>query len=210
MNRESPTSLKHRATGKIVPARLVEGLTVRDVELVEKSWKPAIEAKLTWLHKHKISEQDFPQHLHWNWRNKYKRTGYLNYKWVGLKCNGDWQGLLVMELAQHFCQIDKQKGKPLVYLQYLATAPWNSPDIVDEPTYSLVGKTFMAVAIQESFSQAFKGRIGLHALPQSESYYADVCNMTDLGKDQSAENLRYFEMTERQARIFLTRKRTSK
>ncbi|MNR44822.1 hypothetical protein D3C85_1636060 [compost metagenome] len=59
----------------------------------------------------------------------------------------------------------------------------------------------LATAISLSFGEEFAGRIGLHALPQAESWYRDVCGMTDLGVDGTG--MTYFEMTEPQARAFI-------
>jgi hypothetical protein len=51
----------------------------------------------------------------------------------------------------------------------------------------------------------FKGRIGLHSLPQANAFYANTCGMTDLGFDQDYEGLRYFEMTPGQAEAFIAK-----
>lgn len=203
MSRETLTYLKHVQTGKMVEAALIASLTLREVELADVAWAPMIEQRKKLLLQNKIPQDQWPQHLHWDWRSKRKKTGFLNYKWIGIKCDGEWQGLLLMELAQHFCQIAEQHGKPLIYLQYLATAPWNDTNFVDQPKYSLVGMNLMTVAIQESIEQEFRGRIGLHALPQADTYYAKVCKMTDPDKDPAMQDLRYFEMTEKQALKFL-------
>jgi hypothetical protein len=72
---------------------------------------------------------------------------------------------------------------------------------VKEPLYKGVGHLLLAAAINLSFNEEFSGRVGLHALPQAESWYRDVCKMTDLGPDGT--KMRYFEMTEAQARAFL-------
>jgi hypothetical protein len=53
-----------------------------------------------------------------------------------------------------------------------------------------------------SEEEGFKGRIGLHSLPQADEFYR-LRGMTDLGTDQTNQNLRYFEMTAEQARAFL-------
>jgi hypothetical protein len=50
--------------------------------------------------------------------------------------------------------------------------------------------------------QDFRGRIGLHSLPAAEEFYGTVCGMTDLGRDESYQGLRYFEMTAAQAAAF--------
>lgn len=47
----------------------------------------------------------------------------------------------------------------------------------------------------------FGGRIGLHSLPQAETFYRDW--MTDFGRDPQHQGLRYFEMSESQPQAFL-------
>jgi len=72
-----------------------------------------------------------------------------------------------------------------------------------EPRYCGVGSIFIRTAIEVSRLEGFKGRIGLHSLPQSESFYGNKCGMTDLGKDSNYQDLRYFEMTPEQALSFV-------
>ena len=56
--------------------------------------------------------------------------------------------------------------------------------------------------------EGFKGRIGLHSLPQSNNFYANKVGMTDMGQDEEYQNLRYFEMTPEQAEAFIEKGRT--
>ena len=71
-----------------------------------------------------------------------------------------------------------------------------------QPRFGLVGKVFLAGAIQLSRDTGFRGRVGLHSLPQADPFYHS-CGMTDLDIDPAVENLRYFEMTPAQAQAFL-------
>jgi hypothetical protein len=67
-----------------------------------------------------------------------------------------------------------------------------------------VGRVLLATAIQLSLDEEFKGRIGLHSLPQSEPYYRDIVNMRDLGPDENYQGqLRYFEFDEAGAQAFI-------
>lgn len=59
----------------------------------------------------------------------------------------------------------------------------------------------MTAAIAVSEDEGFKGRLGLHSLPQADDFYRKI-GMTDLGQDAAYQNLRYFEMTSEQARAF--------
>ena len=121
----------------------------------------------------------------------------------GIECEGDMQGLMLVSTAGHPCRITEQRGKEQVYIDFVATAPWNSPGLVDVPRYGLVGRVLIATAVQLSLEEGFRGRIGLHSLPQAETFYATNCGMTDLGKDTKKEGLRYFEMSPAQAAAFL-------
>jgi len=74
------------------------------------------------------------------------------------------------------------------------------------PTHKGIGTVLVAAAVQLSIDEGNKGRIGLHSLPQADSFYRDRCGMTDLGPDASYDPkvpLRYFEMTEAQATSYL-------
>ena len=56
---------------------------------------------------------------------------------------------------------------------------------------------------QHGLDEGNRKRIGLHSLPQADSFYRDRCRMSDLGRDASKQNLTYFEMTDAQAAQFL-------
>jgi hypothetical protein len=73
-----------------------------------------------------------------------------------------------------------------------------------EPLYRGVGPQLLEMATRWSEQLGFKGRLGLHSLPQAESFYRDRCQMTDLGPDANYTGMRYFEMTEAQAQRILS------
>ena len=94
------------------------------------------------------------------------------------------------------------KGKPVLYVKYIETAPWNLREYVgDAARFGGVGTSLIVAAIELSAEEEFRGRIALHSLPQSEQFYAKF--MDDLGIDDDVEGLRYFEMTEEQAIRFM-------
>jgi hypothetical protein len=66
-----------------------------------------------------------------------------------------------------------------------------------------VGSVLIGTAIELSKELEFKGRIGLHSLPQANGFYANFCGMTDMGPDSANHDLRYFEMTPEQAEAFI-------
>lgn len=71
-----------------------------------------------------------------------------------------------------------------------------------------VGSILMHAIVELSKEQEFKGRVGLHSLPQANSFYANTCGMTDLEIDPAKEGLHYFEMTPEQAEAFIAKSRS--
>lgn len=95
------------------------------------------------------------------------------------------------------------RGKPLVYVDYIETAPWNLKEFTTQPRYGGVGVRLIEAAVRFSLDEGFGGRVGLHSLPQSESFYENVCGMTRGEIDQQYEDLRWFELTAINVKKFL-------
>lgn len=204
MSERTTVSIKDRRTGELVEATLIDGVTTTEVAASETLWQPYLEQQLARLEAEGVPKDKRPQHVHWNWKEK-KQTveGYLAYRMFGVECEDEMQGLMLCATAGKPSRIESQKGMPLVYIHFLAAAPWNLPSVSREPRFSLVGSVLVAVAIQLSLEEEFSGRIGLHSLPQADKWYEEACGMTNLGPDQAIQGLTYFEMTPEQASEFL-------
>jgi hypothetical protein len=192
MSERSTAHLFHRQKKELIEVVFIDGVERSDVTKAQKAWD-------------KLLKESKSEHAHWNWDQKYQLVAEapLAYRIFGLEAEGQMQGMILVLTTGKFCRIASQKGKPLVYVDYLATAPWNSSDVVPEPIYAGVGKVLIRSAIQLSIEEEFQGRIGLHSLPQAESYYKEVCKMTDLGQDKSYYGLKYFETTAEQSASFI-------
>ncbi len=108
------------------------------------------------------------------------------------------QGLMIVDTSRT-SQMEPDRGKGLVYVDYVEVAPWNRPGWQPHRVFRSVGTTFLRTAIQASILLGYEGRIGLHSLPQANSFYAHM-GMTNLGVDSAYQDLWYFEMTPEQAR----------
>lgn len=204
MSERSVVYLKDRQSGQLVEATLLDGLDRAEVEGAEGQWIPFLQEQLQKLKARGISKEKWPEHSHWDWRQKYEATeGLLAYRMFGIECLSRMQGMMLVKTAGKTCRIVSQRNKPLVYVHFLAAAPWNLPSIVSEPRFALVGSVMIAAAIHLSLAEEFSGRVGLHSLPQADDWYSRGCGMTDLGPDPAVQNLRYFEMTPEQAAEFL-------
>lgn len=145
-----------------------------------------------------------PQHVHWNWALKAVRhSRAMAYRSFGIEAGGKMQGLMMVLLSGMLARLDPDRGKPLVYVDFLETAPWNAKEFTESPLYKGVGFRLMQAAARLSIDEEFGGRVGLHSLPQSMPFYTAACEMQTLGPDPNYHNLEYFELTAAKAAEFL-------
>jgi hypothetical protein len=199
----SPAFLLDVKCGEAVSAELWGGITDRQIEDWDKHRTPALYEALHRLTSAGVPAKELPQSKHWDWRLKAQAIkGLLAMPGFSVMCGGITQGMMIVECAAHHCELPEQKGKHLVYIEFLETSPRNRKALFDPPQYKGVGSLLIRAAIELSLEEGFKGRIGLHSLPQSNNWYTKVCGMRDLGADSNKQNLHYFEMTQEQAEAF--------
>lgn len=190
------------ATGESVEGDLRDA--IEDAQLIDwqTKWQPALIAVLQKLARKGVPPGQWPQSWHWDWRQKTARVqGLLAFRGFSVVVQGETQGLAQVDLTKS-AREPSQAGKSLVYLDYLEVAPWNRPELGRPARLRGIGTSLLSAVVALSGEEGFKGRIGLHSLPQADDFYRR-CGMTDLGPDPAYQNLRYFEMTAEQARAFL-------
>ncbi|MCF8004045.1 MAG: hypothetical protein K9L32_07520 [Chromatiaceae bacterium] len=193
--------LQDTHTGSAVAAQLIDGITEPHLDDVEEHWQQARVEGLYRLKSEGIAPKDWPQSWHWDWRKKQQTVrGILACRSFCIMCDGHVQGLMQV-MTTPVCLLPEQKGKPLVYVDYLEGAPWNQAGFAKTPRFKGVGTVMLAAAVQLSRDEGFRGRLGLHSLPQSEPYYNRI-GMESLGCDAAKQNLVYFEMTPQKAAEF--------
>jgi hypothetical protein len=197
-----PIRIVRRQDNGLVDAVLHTELSPKVLVETETEWGPIRrEAARKLLIAGRIAE--VPQHFHWDWERKSQKLELLAYRCFGVECAGKFQGLLLVKLVGVEARVEPDKGKPLVYVEYLESAPWNLSTMVDTPLYGGIGPVLMQTAVRLSYDEGFHGRIGLHALPQSEKFYRDACEMHGCGPDGSYHDLPYYEMTREIAARFV-------
>lgn len=200
MDRE--VALEDQHAGQFVPAQLLERIDVAYARRTDDLWLTFYAAEIANAQAsgHVLTP---PQHAHWRWERKVAIVGHLlPYPTLAIEFEGEAQGLMLLETDSKFARLPGQIGKPLVYVVFLAAAPWNLPALVRRPRFRGVGTMLMRAAVEMSVELGFKGRVGLHSLLQSERFY-ECLGMTTLGHDPDKENLTYHEMTPEQAAAFL-------
>lgn len=201
---QQAVAIVERATGKPVAAVLHEELEESEIIDTEIAWSPERLMALRELRKKGATPNSLPQHVHWNWALKAVHTsGVLAYRSFGIEAAGKMQGLMMVCLTGKDARLDPDKGKPLVYVDFLETAPWNSKEFTGTPVYKGVGVRLMQAAARTSIRERFAGRVGLHSLAQSTPFYAGACEMAALGPDVNYKGLEYFELAAAKAAMLL-------
>ena len=163
--------------GRIVDGRLCS-MTTRHLSDYQQLWQPM------------LIEAALPDRG-WPWEYKLRQAQQEErFEAYAIEAAGFTQGMLYLETQWH------RSGTPqrdrLVYVQAIASAPWNRVEIEDPPFFAGIGRALLLFARQRSKQIGYHGRVGLHALPGSEGFYHRNA-MPDYGPDLEKEGLIYFE-----------------
>jgi len=196
--------LLNRHTGKYETATLYSPIGDNNVDDFESQWRPVMKARLAELKAENKSAQDANlQDAHWKWKEKHQdRAARTEWESFSVECDGETQGLMFIKTVG-FAREKSQLNKPIAYIDLISTAPWNRRGFDGVPKYKGTGHVLLGAAVSLSTHEGFDGRIGLHSLPQSESWYRDICGMSELGSDSNKEDLVYFEFTSKQAHAYI-------
>ena len=204
-----PVELLDHQSGEFAAAELFDEVTINHFIETQREWRPVVTEAA--LHLAKAGSQPIliPRHFHWDWTKKEADLRILAISFYGISCGGKLQGLMKLLTVGHTCRLEEQAGKPLVYVDFLESAPWNIKPLMSAlgqpPRYGGIGTLLLEAAVQKSKEEGFKGRLGLHSLPTSEQFYLKACGMTAVGRDPAKQNLLWFEFTPEQADRLVTR-----
>ena len=187
----------------LVDAYLIESVPLDMIAKAGTEW-----VQVRQQHSDRCQQQGLrcPEHTHWNWEDKAERSEMFSVIQTrfGIVCQNEIQGLMIVESAMDLAKLPPDKGKSILCIKYLETAPHNIEIYANPRHYCGIGGLLVNAAIDYSREQGCEGRIGLYALPQAEQIYQNW-GMSRLGKDPAHQNLCYYEFTSQQARVFQTR-----
>lgn len=166
---------------------------------IQATWRPAFFEIISSLQASCKSEEELGkaiedhqlQDFHWEWPHivRQESSGYTRKTFYYL-ADGFIEGALHAYFPKRSLV---NKGHNLVYVDFVAVAPWNRPKAVGTKRYGGVGTALIRTVIKHSHEQGYDGCIALHSLPQAESYYHGL-GMEEHGCDEAYHDLRYFEM----------------
>jgi hypothetical protein len=190
--------LFNRWTGASEPASIFQGLDDKNFDDFEKIWKPTLNKRAAefadWDEKAKGNVQD----AHWDWVKKARAEGQFDT--FAIECADMTQALMLIDRQPHRARLCPQYAE-LCYVELIAAAPWNRINFSGKPKYKGGGRALIATAISLSVELEQKGRLGLHSLQESMSWYPYL-GLTDCGFDEN-KRMQYFELTEDAAKAFL-------
>lgn len=153
-------------------------LSTKHLDDFELVWKPQLETS--------IAEDRV-----WDWVKKERIYAVSpNYESYAVECDEMTQGLMLIDTRFHRSQFESSRR--LVYVSFLATAPWNRILIQTLPTYRSVGSALLQFARERSFELGYGGLVGLHALSESVNFYTKI-GMIGGDPDPDRDGLPYFE-----------------
>jgi hypothetical protein len=197
---------KHR--GKLVDAFVCLDVPAGLIAETILNWKPLWDAGLE--RRHRLGMPPL-ENEHWDWLGKADWLSLVAYRSLGVECEGMMQGLMLVVTDGYYSRTEPDLGKPLIYVDYVQTAPWNDEDLVDRPRLGAVGTHLLDGAVKLSVDLEYAGRIGLHSLQRSEGFYRRLgfAPVEIERRDRHARGLWYFELTRQRADEFLHARRTS-
>jgi hypothetical protein len=162
----------------------LQSLAEEQIDSANATWVPEFHRR----RQMRASDQDF---LVWDWPSKEKYLLAKNTVRDYAVIRGDRvEGLMILQEPEP-SRLDPQR--PVLYVRYLATAPWNRP-FRDQPgRFRHVGTVLIGQAVCESRTLGCGGGIGLHSLSGSDAFYRKL-GFHEFGPDPANRGLTYFEL----------------
>ncbi|MBC7807577.1 MAG: hypothetical protein H7145_15680 [Akkermansiaceae bacterium] len=157
-------------------ATLISGAGVAQMQAVDAQWLLYLSQAVTDALARGVPRYDLPEHKHWE-RERKARAMTAGSTAFTIEANGEAQAVMIVR-TDKTCRLSVHFREPMVYVDYLATAPWNLAGFVPTSRYSQCGISMINAAIRHSVAIGCKGRIGLHSLQDAEGFTGINCLCT--------------------------------
>jgi hypothetical protein len=200
--------------GKAFKIELAEGLDDAHLDFMEAQWAPAMKRQydlaILQYFQLPVADQTLEkwaevlatlalQDHHWTWRTKCSIAPATKRRVFSLLNAGEVEAAMVLRFGEN--SRDPAASLPIVYVDFVAVAPWNRKAFQHPQRFRGLGTVMLGAAVELSRTLGLEGRCGLHSLPQSEGFYRQI-GMRDYGLDAQYSSLRYFEFDAPAARNF--------
>jgi hypothetical protein len=191
------------ATGAEVEVALHDDLSADVLLDVEDQWAAHRQRLRGRLRALGVGREKWPESLHWDWGRKSLSLALLgdpdDFRVMGLRRQTVWEAAMVTRCRDHAAALAPDRGKPIVYVDYLEVAPWNwTIEQIQARKFRAVGPILLRMAIEQSYAKGWHGRVGLHALPQAASFYLSQ-GLQWVRNDRDKQGLPYYELSAAEA-----------
>jgi hypothetical protein len=191
------------ATEKDVQAQFHDDLKADVLLDIEDQWTPVRHQLRAKLKAAGIAIESWPQSLHWDWGRKSLGLAFggdpQDFRVMAIRRQAVWEGAIVTLSKGHWAQLTPGVGQPLIYADYIESAPWNwTVEGIQARRYMAIGAVLLRAAIEQSYTKGWDGRVGLHALPQAAGFYQGQ-GFQFVRNDPAKQNLPYYEITSAEA-----------
>ncbi|WP_417585302.1 GNAT family N-acetyltransferase [Nitrincola sp.] len=148
--------------------------------------------------KHQLISDSSLEDIHWNWLAKHAHYYSSQFEWFFVTINGEPQAACLIYHPEN----GALTSAPIFYIEYLAVAPWNRPNLVAEQRFKGIGPILIKEVIH--FAKDTLGLtegFSLHSLPKAQSFYTKIGMQAISAKDK--DSLAYYEMGKIQLAKFL-------
>lgn len=137
---------------------------------------------------------------HWRWFNKtFVLSDPNTYEWFYLIADNDIQAVAVV----FHPKISRFDTDQIIYIDYLAVAPWNRNTVIADKRFSGLGSKLIKVLnLHLGKALSYREGFSLHSLAQAKTYYESI-GMKDFGPDSNKHDMHYFEMEASIARGYI-------
>jgi hypothetical protein len=200
-----PAAVVDVVSGQTLPAELHDELSAGVLLDIETQWAPVRSDLQRRLRAASIAPPGWPQSLHWDWGNKSLFLSLFRmpetYRVFGLRRQTLWEGAMVTLKDEAVARLAPDCGKPVIFIDYLETAPWNWSihAIGQARKFKAVGAVLLRAAVAQSYAEGCEGRVALHSLPQADQFYES--QDLQLVEYDMTKNMNYFELTAAAAKL---------
>jgi hypothetical protein len=114
--------LWERKTDRVVSAELLPEMTPEQVVQTGGRWQRfRIQARA----RLRRERAPVPEDDHWDWDEKSHDLKFTAYRCLGIRYEDEIQGLMMISTLAVEGRLPVHKGKPVLYVKYIESAPWN-------------------------------------------------------------------------------------
>jgi hypothetical protein len=178
---------------------ILSGWDMRRAIECDREWGPFHLRVFNYIYEHidecKDYEKEYQvEHIHWCWRMKHIQNCSELYNWFYLIIEDSVQAAA---LTYH-PKLSRIDGANIFYIEFLATAPWNNKNPLEERKYTGLGSLLLKhISSYMNGKYSFRPGFCLHALPQAVGFYEHIG--MQLFPHLEKEGLSYYEISEEKA-----------